>query len=122
MYESKLKMIAYSGFAQTIDNSTKKSLWTTLLVLIVMGGLIMMTTYYGKEANTEHYVGNVGNQGIYNLQREPAKKQLGCYTDMDCPDEAKCTDQGICVPIIHELPRSKHTLKWGRGREKEKTT
>ena len=109
-------------YGQVIEHSTYKNLYTTLFVCLVLGGLILLTRNYSSTATVENYVGNVGNQGVYNLDRSPAKKQLGCYTDMDCPDEAKCTSEGLCVPIIHELPRSKHTLKWGRGRQNEKTT
>lgn len=111
---------SHSNISDAINISNKKAMWTTVFVILVFLGYIAYRSYYGT--GTEHYVGNVGNGGIYNLQREPEKKQLGCYNDMDCPDETRCTAEGICIPIIHDLPRSKHTLKWGRGREKEKPT
>lgn len=112
----------FQGYANVISQAAYNNLLTAFFVLLAMGGAIMMIQYYRPTQPAEKYVGNVGNEGIYNLQREPSKKQLGCYNDMDCPDETKCTDQGLCVPIIHELPRSKHTLKWGRGRQDEKPT
>ena len=115
---------AFYAHAQAARASTNQVLWTTFLVLLLVGGMILMNRHYRTTTpSRENYVGNVGNQGVYNVQREPEKKQLGCYNDMDCPDETKCSEEGLCVPIIHQLPRSRHMLnQGGRGREDEKST
>jgi hypothetical protein len=74
-------------------------------------------------AGGESLVGNVGGGGIYNIDAERdtkgSKPQL-CYTDMDCPDETTCGSAGMCIPMMHTLPQSRHLLKLGLGRDGEK--
>ena len=117
------------GYNQAVSVATTKTLYTTLFVLVFM--LVFILCYRHLRSQTtnppsgsERYIGNVGGQGTYDFMEfgVKAKKQLGCYTDMDCPDETKCSVKGVCVPLIHELPVSKHTMKLGRGRDDEKAT
>lgn len=107
-----------------IDVHTKNSIWTTIFVFGALLTLITIYNYWRSDLfeKKENYVGNVGGQRTYDVlsSAQSEKKQLGCYSDVDCPDETKCSDKGICTPIIHNLPPSKHMMKMGRGRENEK--
>lgn len=115
----------WSIYDQAVRTSTTNTLWTTLFVLVVM---LVFIVIYGHlrgdkgQPTTEKYVGNVGGQNNLDtrLSAIPAKKQLGCYSDMDCPDQTKCSDKGICTPIIHSLPRTPNMMRLGRGRGDEK--
>lgn len=67
----------------------------------------------------EQMEGNMG-EGLGEIAPRDNPKQVGCYSDYDCPDETRCDERGLCVPIIHNLPVSKHMLETGRGRSNEK--
>lgn len=111
----------HASFVSVLKTSSRNTLWTTFGVLAVVVGLIIAYRYYKNQSTEEHYVGNVGSQGTYtDIQTSGSKKLLQCYQDNDCPDETRCSEKGICIPIIHPIPKDFHMMKLGRGRENEK--
>ncbi len=119
---------AYAAVTQSIHEATQSNIYLLLFVLaftlVVIYALGVQKKYSGtgNAGNEEHYIGNVGGAGMLDVSTSDSHKQRGCYSDFDCPDETMCNDVGLCVPRIHTLPRSRHTLQMGRGREKEKPT
>lgn len=120
-----------NSIAAAINASKHKVIWTTLFILVVSLALIVAYSQMRKKdegggssgAAEKYNVGNVGGQSSFQgVQEMKHSKQLGCYSDMDCPDETRCTEQGLCIPVIHNLPRSSQMMKMGRGRADEKST
>lgn len=123
-YRAQMKDVDEMDYAAAARTSTIKTLWTSILVMVTVVALIFAYRYWRDSSGTgttEKYVGNVGSQGTYtSIQKHGSKKLLQCYQDADCPDETRCNEKGICIPIIHPLPRDFHQMKLGRGRENEK--
>lgn len=57
--------------------------------------------------------------GVTGAVRQPPKSAQ-CHSDMDCPDETRCHRDGICVPILRDMPQVRGGTELGRGREGEK--
>lgn len=107
-----------------MKSSAISTIYSTFGVLMLVGlGLMVYKFQQDQSKSSEKYIGNVGGQStLSTMQREPSKKLLQCYQDMDCPDQTRCSEKGICVPRVHKLPLDFHLRRMGAGREKENPT
>lgn len=114
-----------------IANAAQKNLVAAIFMLLFIVAMVAIYIMNKPDSNddetkpglTEGLVGNVGGGGIYENDDTRVNKGLKpqlCYTDVDCPDQTTCGSQGMCIPRMHILPKSRHMMKMGMGRDDEK--
>ena len=125
--------------------SSKKAMWTSLFVILVIIGFIFVYTKYIRDNDSssndkENAIGHrnlhdrhefvtdsnsTSNLSILPAQRPKGMKKMGCKTDDDCGDESVCNGSGMCIPRIRTLTKlpefKRQKLISGRGREEEKS-